>query len=79
MFANNRITKKKNDMKTEIVIWQGNAKVVLHAENEFEKDLIEKIKDSKEGYETKTNVLTDYSYNFHSKHRIEIELREQAT
>lgn len=65
-------------MKTEIVIWQGNAKVVLHAENEFEKDLIEKIKDSREGYETKTTVLTDYNYQSHSKHRIEIDLIENV-
>jgi len=63
-------------MKTEIVIWQGKAKVVLHAENEFEKDLIEKVKDSREGYETKTTVLTDYGYSTHSKHRIEIDLIE---
>lgn len=66
-------------MKTEVVIWQGKAKVVLHAENEFEKDLIEKVKeDNLEGYETKTTVLTDYLYSTHSKHRIEIELIENV-
>jgi len=65
-------------MKTEIVIWQGKIKVVLHAENEFEKDLIEKVKDSREGYETKTTVLTDYGYSAHSKHRIEIDLIENV-
>jgi hypothetical protein len=64
-------------MRTEIVILQGNAKVVLHAESEFERDLIEKIKDSREGYETKTTVLTDYKYHSHSKHRIEIDLIEK--
>jgi hypothetical protein len=66
-------------MKTEIVIWQGNAKVVLHAENEFEKDLIEKIKDSRDGYETNTHVLTNYSYSIHNNHRIEIELIEHTS
>ena len=63
-------------MKTEVIIWQGNAKIVLHAESEFEKDLIEKIKDSREGYETKTTFLTDYAYGAYSKHRIEIDLIE---
>jgi hypothetical protein len=63
-------------MKTEVVIWQGAAKIVLHAENEFEKDLIEKVKDSRIGYETKTEVLADYSYSTYSKHRIEINLIE---
>ena len=66
-------------MKTEIIIWQGAAKVVLYPENEFEKELIEKIKDSKKGYQTKTNVLTDYLYQTHSKHRIEISLNENIT
>lgn len=65
-------------MKTEIVIWQGKAKIVLHPENEFEKDLIEKIKDSKIGYEIKADVLTDYSYHSHTKHRIEINLNEKS-
>ena len=65
-------------MKTEVVIWQGKAKVVLHAENEFEKDLIEKVIDSREGYETKTTVLTNYGYCTHSRHRIEIELIENV-
>ena len=66
-------------MKTEVVIREGKAKVVLHAENEFEKDLIEKVQDSQEGYETKTTVLTDYGYYSHSKHRIEIELIEKLS
>jgi len=65
-------------MKTEIIIWQGAAKVVLYPENEFEKELIEKIKDSKKGYKTETNVLTDYTYQMHSKHRIEISLNENT-
>jgi len=65
-------------MKTEVVIWQGKAKIVLHAENEFEKDLIEKIKDSRLGYETTTEVLTKYSYGSHTEHRVEINLTEKV-
>jgi len=65
-------------MRTEVIIWQGQAKIVLHAENEFEKDLIEKVKDSRLGYETKSEVLTDYGYSTHSKHRIEINLIEKT-
>ena len=63
-------------MKTKIEIWQGKAKIVLLAENEFEKDLIEKIKDSRVGYQTTTDVLTEYSYSTHKNHRIEINLKE---
>lgn len=64
-------------MKTELVIVQGSAKLVLTCENEFELDLIEKIKDSKIGYEAKTSVLTDYNYHSHSNHRIEVNLIEK--
>jgi len=64
-------------MKSEIVIKQGQAKVVLYAESEFEKDLIEKIVDSRIGYETKTTVKTEYSYQTHNNHRIEINLLEK--
>ena len=64
-------------MKTEVVIWQGNAKIVLHAENEFEMDLIEKIKDSRKGYEIETSILTNYAYQSHKNHRIEINLKEK--
>jgi len=64
-------------MITEVVIWQGKAKIILHAENEFEKDLIEKIKDSSIGYKTNTEVLTTSNYYSHSKHRIEISLIEK--
>jgi hypothetical protein len=66
-------------MKTEVVIWQGKAKIVLYAENEFEKELIEKVKDSRLGYKTETQVLTDYSYQSHTKHRVEIDLIENES
>ena len=65
-------------MKTEVVIWQGKAKIVLHAENEFEKELIEKVTDSRLGYKMETQVLTDYSYQSHTKHRVEIDLIENV-
>lgn len=64
-------------MKTEIVIKQGNAKVVLTPESEFEIDLIEKIVDSEIGYKKQTTVLTDNSYHQHINHRIEISLIEK--
>lgn len=64
-------------MKTELVITQGRAKLVLTCESEFELDLIEKIKDSRIGYEAKTSVLTDYNYQSHSNHRIEVNLIEK--
>ena len=64
-------------MKTEIIIKQGRAKILLKPESEFEKDLIEKIRDSKVGYETKAEVLTEERYSAHYEHRIEINLIEK--
>jgi len=63
-------------MITEIKILQGRAKIILKAESEFERDLIEKVVDSKLGYETTSSVKTDYSYHSHSNQRIEINLLE---
>jgi hypothetical protein len=68
---------KLNIMKTEIVINQGKAKIVLTAESEFELDLIEKVVDSRIGYDTQTKVLSEYNYQSHSNHRIEINLIEK--
>ena len=65
-------------MKTEVIIWDGKARIVLYAENEFEKDLVEKIKDSKIGYEIHTNIVTEKAFNEHSRHRIEVNLTEKT-
>lgn len=53
-------------MKTEINIVQGEVKIILHAENSFEKELVEKIKDGEyESCNLKSSVHTDYSYGNH--------------
>jgi hypothetical protein len=72
------IKTKIKDMKTEIVTTQGKSKIVLKPENEFEIDLIEKIVDSKIGYNTSTDIETHCIYSSHSKHRIEINLIEKT-
>ena len=64
-------------MKTEILITQGKAKIMLTAESEFELDLIEKIVDSRIGYDTGVSVSTDCTYQEHRNHRIEIYLTEK--
>lgn len=65
-------------MKTEINIVQGEVKIILHAENSFEKELVEKIKDGEyESCNIKSSVQTDYSYGSHRNHRIEVDLKEK--
>jgi hypothetical protein len=63
-------------MKTEIVIKQGKAKIVLYPESEFEEDLIEKVVDSRKGYATNTSISTDTRHSIHYNHKIEIKLIE---
>ena len=67
-------------MKTEVKIWQGKSKIVLYAENDFEEDLIDKIIDSRSGYDIETSVTSDcdvYSYKKRKNHRVEIDLTEK--
>ncbi len=64
-------------MKTKVVIWEGETSIVLHAENDFERDRIEKIEGSRTGYDILTTVETDYRYQSHKNHRIEIKLEEK--
>ena len=67
-------------MKTEVVTWDGSAKIILYAENDFERRLIEDakgIKPGKKGYTLEASLLTDYGYQNHSNHRIEIYLTEK--
>jgi len=64
-------------MKTEIIIKDGNVKIVLKPESEFETDLIEKIQDSKAGYTNTTEISTEERMGFHHEHKIEIKLFEK--
>jgi hypothetical protein len=65
-------------MKTQVIITQGNAQIVLIPDNEFETDLIEKLVDNKIGYTTTTEVKTDYIFCNHKNHMIKINLSENT-
>ena len=64
-------------MKTQVIITQGKAQIVLTPESEFELDLIEKVVDSNIGYTTTTDVKTEYRFHTHHNHMIEINLTEK--
>mgnify|MGYP006449904029 CR=1 FL=1 len=65
-------------MKSEIKITEGKAKIILKAESEFERDLVEKVMDSNENYEIESDFFTDFDFNQHHYHRIEIDLKEKS-
>ena len=63
-------------MKATVIIEQGLTKVVLKAENDFERDIVEKIKDYKSDYEIETTVSTNYQFQTHNNHKIELSIKE---
>jgi CO dehydrogenase/acetyl-CoA synthase alpha subunit len=63
-------------MKAKVIIEQGITKVVLTCENEFEKDIVEKIKDYRSDYEIETTVSTNYQFQTHNEHKIEMIINE---
>ena len=63
-------------MKAKVIIEQGITKVVLTCENAFEKDIVEKIKDYRSNYEIETTVSTNYQFQTHNDHKIEMIINE---
>lgn len=64
-------------MKTKIIIEEGKSKIILFAQNDFETDLIEKIKDGKMeselcAFKRDRNGFSAENIN----HRIEIDLKD---
>jgi len=63
-------------MKAKVIIENGKTQIVLSPENEFEIDLIEKIYDKKEKYNSLTSFNASYNYGTYSKHNISIDINE---
>ena len=60
-------------MKAKVIIENGKTKIVLEAENVFERDLIEHTVEKK--YEVvETNVFAEYSFSTYKDHRIIISI-----
>lgn len=63
-------------MKAKVIIENGETDVVLTPENDFEKDIIEKMVDRKKDFNLHTSAETKYSYSQHSGHTITINIKE---
>jgi len=63
-------------MKTKVIIENGEIDIILTPENDFEKDIIEKMVDRKKDYSIHTTANTDYLYSNHSKHKITMNIKE---
>ena len=66
-------------MRTELIIIDGRTKITLKPENNFEKDLVEKVVDRINSIDVDVKALSDYGYGVRNNHRIEIHLNENET
>lgn len=64
-------------MKTKVVIENGETTIVLTPENDFENDVIEKIKKKPEKFSIHTSINVDYSYSRYSNHNIKLSIKEE--
>ena len=67
----------RQTMNTKIVIENGNTSILLTPENDFEKDIIEKIEARKKDYTINAYVNAQLTYSTYSKHQIEITLEQK--
>jgi len=59
-------------MKAKVIIENGITTIELKADNDFEKDVIEKFVDRRKDYNLNTEITTKYAYGQHSEHKITI-------
>lgn len=64
-------------MKAKVIIENGQTTIVLTPQNEFEIDLIEKVKDKKEKHTIHTHFSADYNYGTYKNHHIELSIKEE--
>lgn len=64
-------------MKAKVIIENGETTIVLTPQNEFEIDLIEKVKNKKEKHTIHTRFSADYNFGTYKNHRIELSIKEE--
>lgn len=64
-------------MKAKVIIENGQTTIIVTPENDFEKDVIEKLHAKSNNYDIRTNAYAEYNYGTYSKHQIEINIKEQ--
>ena len=64
-------------MKAKVIIENGETTIVLTPENDFERDIIEKIETHRPKFTTFTEISASSNYGSYSKHKIEILIKEE--
>jgi len=63
-------------MKAKVIIENGETAIILTPENDFEKDIIKKVYNRKQHFDTITDFDLKSSYGNCSNHKIEISIKE---
>jgi hypothetical protein len=63
-------------MKAKVIIENGETTIVLNPENEFEKDIIEKVRDRKD-INVSTFFEAEYSFGMYNKQKIQIKINDK--
>ena len=66
-------------MKAKIIIENGETTIVLTPQNEFEVDLIEKVKNKKDRHNIHTSFDAVWNYGTYNDHKIVLSIKEVLT
>ncbi len=67
-------------MKSKVIIENGKTTIVLTPENEFEIEVINKVKEKETSFKIETSFKSEYNphqFNFKNNHRIEMLIEEK--
>lgn len=64
-------------MKAKVIIENGQTKIDLTPENDFEKDIIEKVYGQRQNYDLDADINATYNYGAYTNHNIEILIKER--
>ena len=64
-------------MKAKVIIENGQTTISLTPENEFEIDIIEKVRCKKGNYNLQTTIDAEYNYGAYRKHSIDVLIKEE--
>jgi hypothetical protein len=65
-------------MKVKVVIENGETTIFLTPQNEFEIDLIEKVRNKKEKHTIQTEFCAEYNFGSYKNHYIELSIKEES-
>ena len=63
-------------MKTKVIIENGETELILTPENDFERDILEKIHNKKTNFTIFTDVEAKYDFGIYKDHKLILNIKE---